>query len=250
MFELTAKTETGARLVALAETLAEDLASRAGAHDREATYPHAGIAALKRAGYFAAAIPAEYGGLGVTSVHDVLVASSRLARGDASVAIGVNMHLVRAEHRPPLAGGRGRRRRAAGAPSARSRRLRETASSMAAATASAAKDLTRPQTTARRGRPRAGASTAARRSARCRRRPTVLVTAVTYVDDHGAERDGASPTSSSAGRASTSSATGTPSACARRAATRSGSTACERRGRALRGGFATGWTRPRSWTAT
>ena len=27
-------------------------------------------------------------------MHDVVVASSRLARGDASVAIGVNMHLV------------------------------------------------------------------------------------------------------------------------------------------------------------
>ena len=63
-------------------------------HDREASFPHASIDALKRAGYFTAPIPVEYGGLGVTSVHDVIVASSRLARGDASVAIGVNMHLV------------------------------------------------------------------------------------------------------------------------------------------------------------
>ena len=94
MFELTAKTETGARLVRLAETLAEELATRAAQHDREASFPHASIDALKRAGYFAAPIPAEHGGLGATSVHDVVVASSRLARGDASVAIGVNMHLV------------------------------------------------------------------------------------------------------------------------------------------------------------
>ena len=37
-------------------------------------------------------------------MHDVVVASSRLARGDASVAIGVNMHMaVVAEHGPALA---------------------------------------------------------------------------------------------------------------------------------------------------
>ena len=47
-----------------------------------------------RAGYFVAPVPAPLGGLGVSSVHDLVVASGRLARGDASVAIGVNMHLV------------------------------------------------------------------------------------------------------------------------------------------------------------
>ena len=45
-------------------------------------------------GYFVAPVPEELGGLGVSSVHDLVVASGRLARGDASVAIGVNMHLV------------------------------------------------------------------------------------------------------------------------------------------------------------
>ncbi len=30
----------------------------------------------------------------MSSVHDLVVASGRLARGDASVAIGVNMHLI------------------------------------------------------------------------------------------------------------------------------------------------------------
>src|SRR3954469_8550462 len=94
MLELAAKTDAGARLVRLAETLALQLARRAPEHDREASFPHAGIDALKRAGYFTAPIPAERGGLGVTSVHDLVVASSRLARGDASIAIGVNMHLV------------------------------------------------------------------------------------------------------------------------------------------------------------
>ena len=94
MVELAAKSEPGARLVRLAERLALELAQDAAAHDRETSFPHAGIDALKRAGYFTAPIPVEHGGLGVTSVHDVVVASSRLARGDASVAIGVNMHMV------------------------------------------------------------------------------------------------------------------------------------------------------------
>jgi hypothetical protein len=43
---------------------------------------------------FAAPVPVTLGGLGVSCAHDLVVASSRLARGDASVAIGVNMHLV------------------------------------------------------------------------------------------------------------------------------------------------------------
>ena len=95
MLELTAH-DRGGRPPGRARRDARRRSSRRAApqHDREATFPHDSIDALKRAGYFTAPIPAEYGGLGVTSVHDVVVASGRLARGDASVAIGVNMHLV------------------------------------------------------------------------------------------------------------------------------------------------------------
>ncbi|HEY3187675.1 MAG TPA: acyl-CoA dehydrogenase family protein [Solirubrobacteraceae bacterium] len=92
--ELTAHTDAGARLVAIAEELSEKLAARAAEHDRDGTYPFEAIDALKAAGYFAAPVPVELGGLGVSAAHDLVVASSRLARGDASVAIGVNMHLV------------------------------------------------------------------------------------------------------------------------------------------------------------
>jgi L-evernosamine nitrososynthase len=92
--ELTARTPAGARLVATAERLAEDLAARSAGHDRDGTYPFEGIELLRSAGYFAAAVPTGLGGRGVGSVHDAIVASGRLARGDASLAIGVNMHLV------------------------------------------------------------------------------------------------------------------------------------------------------------
>src|SRR4051812_42072319 len=92
--EITAHTTAGATLVRLAEQLSEELATRAAEHDRDGSYPQEAIAALKAARYFAAPVPVELGGLGVSSAHDLVVASSRLARGDASVAIGVNMHLV------------------------------------------------------------------------------------------------------------------------------------------------------------
>ena len=71
-----------------------EIAPHAAQHDREASFPFESLAAVKRSGYLAAPIPEELGGLGVTSLHDVLVASSRLARGDAALTLGVNMHLV------------------------------------------------------------------------------------------------------------------------------------------------------------
>src|SRR3954465_6740993 len=92
--ELSAHTDAGARLVAPAEQLSALLATRAAKHDRDGSYPFEAIEALKAAGYFAAPVPVDLGGLGVSSAHDLVGASSRLARGDASVAIGVNMHLV------------------------------------------------------------------------------------------------------------------------------------------------------------
>jgi alkylation response protein AidB-like acyl-CoA dehydrogenase len=93
-FQLQAKTEAGSRLVRVAEELAVQFATRATEHDREASYPFEAIDALKEAGYFRAPVPEQFGGLGVASVHDTFVAASRLARGEPSVTIGVNMHLA------------------------------------------------------------------------------------------------------------------------------------------------------------
>ena len=115
--ELTAHTSAGSRLVATAEELSTELAARAAEHDRDGTYPFEAIDALKAAGYFAAPVPIDLGGLGVSSAHDLVVASSRLARGNASVAIGVNMHLVAVhnmERRRQVAVAAGAERRARG----------------------------------------------------------------------------------------------------------------------------------------
>jgi alkylation response protein AidB-like acyl-CoA dehydrogenase len=189
--ELTATTEPGTRLVALAEHLAVDFASRAATHDREASYPFASIEALKRAGYFAAPIPAELGGMGVTSVHDVLVAATRLARGDASVTIGVNMHMAVLRNivrRWEIAVATRNERRAA-AFRATLREVARDGAVIATAISEPGQDLTRPATTAT---PTASGWRIDGRKIFCTMSPaaTVLYTAVTFVDERGAERYG------------------------------------------------------------
>jgi alkylation response protein AidB-like acyl-CoA dehydrogenase len=92
--QLKAVTEPGQQLVELAEAHAADFAQRTAQHDREGSFPHENLAELKASGYLYAPVPRAYGGMGVESVHDVLVASSRLAEADPSLTLGVNMHLI------------------------------------------------------------------------------------------------------------------------------------------------------------
>ncbi len=187
--ELTAHTDTGARLVADAEQLSEELADRAAEHDRAGSYPFEAIEALTAAGYFAAPVPVELGGLGVSSAHDLVVASSRLARGDASVAIGVNMHLVAVlnmERRRQVAVAVGAERRARGFASSLERIARDGVV-LAAAISEPGQDLTRPGT--RATRTESGWRIDGRKMF-CTMSPaaTDLYVAVTYADDEGAER--------------------------------------------------------------
>jgi alkylation response protein AidB-like acyl-CoA dehydrogenase len=187
--ELTAHTEAGTRLVAIAEQLSERLAERAAEHDRDGTYPFEAIDALKAAGYFAAPVPVELGGLGVSSAHDLVVASSRLARGDASVAIGVNMHLVAVlnmERRRQVAVAAGQERRARGFASSLERIARDGVV-LAAAISERGQDLTRPGT--RASRTESGWRIDGRKLF-CTMSPaaTDLYVAVSYADDAGVER--------------------------------------------------------------
>ena len=189
MIELTTHTDAGARLVAIAERLCEQLAARAAEHDRDGTYPFEAIAALKAAGYFAAPVPVELGGLGVSSAHDLVVASSRLARGDASVAIGVNMHLVAVqnmERRRQVAVAAGAERRACGFASALEQVARDGVV-LAAAISEPGQDLTRPSTRATRT---ASGWRIDGRKLFCTMSPaaTDLYVAVTYADGGGTER--------------------------------------------------------------
>jgi alkylation response protein AidB-like acyl-CoA dehydrogenase len=187
--ELAAQTQAGDRLVALAGELATQLAAHAAQHDRDGTYPFEAIDALKAAGYFAAPVPVELGGLGVSSAHDLVVASSRLARGDASVAIGVNMHLVavlnmQRRHRVALAAGTERRARAF---ASSLEQIARDGVVLAAAISEPGQDLTRPGTRATR------TETGWRIDGRkmfCTMSPaaTHLYAAVSYADEQGTER--------------------------------------------------------------
>jgi len=78
----------------LAEALAEELKPAAASHDQDRSYAFEGLETIKASGYLAAPVPVKLGGLGVSSTHDLLVAASRLARGDAALTIGVNMHVT------------------------------------------------------------------------------------------------------------------------------------------------------------
>ena len=157
-----------------------------------AAFPHESIAALSDAATSPPRSPPSTAASASSSVHDVIVASSRLARGDASVAIGVNMHLVIAhEHRAPLAD-------APSPPATRGApRLRRVAARdrrdgvVIAAADQRAGPGPHPPRRRRATRTDAGWRIDGRKIF-CTMSPaaTVLYTAVTFVDDDGVERYG------------------------------------------------------------
>jgi len=94
-FELQPVTEPGRQMVDLAEKHAAGFASRAAEHDRDGTFAFENVKAMRESGFSAAAVPKEFGGMGVTSIHDSIVAMSRLGRADASTPLAFTMHLFR-----------------------------------------------------------------------------------------------------------------------------------------------------------
>ena len=69
------------------------IAGRARVHDREASFPFESVEDLRAAGYLAAPVPAEYGGLGAP-LAEVAAAQRALAKVDMSLAFAVGMHLM------------------------------------------------------------------------------------------------------------------------------------------------------------
>ncbi len=189
--KLTAHTPRGANLVEMAELHAADFRERVAQHDREASYPHENIAALRDSRYLYSPFPRTAGGLEVDSVHDVVVAASRLAEGDPSTTIGSNMHLIammglKRIHATASASGKDR---AAAAAEAAMARMAGEGEIYSAAVSEPNQDLTRPASTATRaeggwvinGMKIFGTMGPA---------ATHFNVAVTYIDDDGAERYG------------------------------------------------------------
>jgi alkylation response protein AidB-like acyl-CoA dehydrogenase len=191
--ELSAVTAAGAEMVAAATCFAEDFAPGAIVHDRDGTFAVEHLEKLQADRFLVAPVPVELGGGGVTSIHDVLVASSRLARGDASTTIGVNMHfavvlnIVRSWR---IALARGEARRAAAIADGLRGVVAADVVFAAAASEPAPQDLTRPASTATR----AGdgwAINGRKVFATMGPAATILNVAVTFVDPRdGGERYG------------------------------------------------------------
>jgi alkylation response protein AidB-like acyl-CoA dehydrogenase len=79
-------------ILELAGRLADAFAERAAEHDRESTFPFENYDEMREAGYLGLTVPAELGGMGA-SLRELILAQERLAMGDGSTALAVNMHV-------------------------------------------------------------------------------------------------------------------------------------------------------------
>src|SRR5215470_8912310 len=85
-------TEEQRRLQERARCLAEDFATRAARHDREASHPVENYEALRDAGFYGLNVPTAFGGSGV-GLFGYSLAAEELGQGCASTALAFNMHL-------------------------------------------------------------------------------------------------------------------------------------------------------------
>ena len=93
-FELQPRTDAGRVFVEQAEKHAQEAEAGAEERDRESRFPTDIVESMKASGFTKAPLPAEFGGGGLTSVHDMLIGMNRLGRVDAGLAIAINMHFA------------------------------------------------------------------------------------------------------------------------------------------------------------
>jgi len=190
--DLPAMTVAGDAMVGAAERFADDFSAGAFDHDQSGTFATEHLDQLRSSRFLVSPVPTEFGGGGVRSVRDILVASSRLARGDVATTIGVNMHfavLLNVIRGWRTAIARGDDRRASAASASLQRIVEDDIVFASAVSEPAPQDLTRPRTTAVRtadgwvieGRKVFTTMAAA---------ATIVNTAVTYHAADGTERYG------------------------------------------------------------
>ncbi len=92
-FELQPESAAGRRLILAAQQLVPDFAERASAADASNAVCQANFDDLVASGITSAFVPDALGGFGLRSIYDWIVLITTLARGDASTAIAINMHL-------------------------------------------------------------------------------------------------------------------------------------------------------------
>jgi alkylation response protein AidB-like acyl-CoA dehydrogenase len=79
-------------IVELAGRLADEFAERAAEHDRDGSFPFENYERMREEGYLGLTVPTELGGRGA-DLYTLILAQERLAHGDASTALAVNMHV-------------------------------------------------------------------------------------------------------------------------------------------------------------
>ena len=87
------KTEQQAEIQGIAKKIAKHISVTAIAHDVAASFPFEHFDFLEDLGYLKAAVPIEYGGLGL-GLTDITLAQYEIGVGDGSTALAVGMHHV------------------------------------------------------------------------------------------------------------------------------------------------------------
>ena len=77
----------------LSDELLGEIHSRAARYDAENTFPEEDYDQLREAGYYAAFVPEEFGGSGLT-LSEIAAEQSRLAKAAPGTALGINMHQI------------------------------------------------------------------------------------------------------------------------------------------------------------
>ncbi|MCQ6556745.1 acyl-CoA/acyl-ACP dehydrogenase [Streptomyces sp. C10-9-1] len=89
------RTSSGGALLDLLAEYLPPVRDGARRHDRDGAFPAEVFEGLRASGVLGATVPAELGGLGVSSLHDVCLALTTVAEADASTALALHMQLSR-----------------------------------------------------------------------------------------------------------------------------------------------------------